>query len=105
MARASQFYRTVSLSEFQDLRSSGAFRVGDGAEGKYFWETRRDAAQFGFKTEGHYHPDGYRVVAADVPASVVARAFRFPRLDGIGPALFIDLDDLSFCSVVFLGTP
>lgn len=100
-----RLYRMISVPEYDDLRAKRAFRAVGGAEGKYFWKTWRDASRFGLETEHHYHPDGYRVVAADVPGDIAARALPFAMLDGIGPALFIDLHDLTPCEVVFLDTP
>lgn len=69
------------------------------------WETYRDAATFGVQTEGHYHPDGYRVVAIDVSDDLAASFHRWDRLDGVGPARFIPEADLPRCSVVFLDLP
>ena len=95
-----RLFRTVSVPEYRDLQASGTFRPSGSAEGKWFWTSRQDAGRFGEDTRGHYHPEGYRVVAVDVPTSVVSRSFRSSRLDGIGPALFVDLSDLPACSVI-----
>ena len=105
MAGTVRLYRTVSVPEYDDLKSCGRFRLGGGAEGKYFWTSPHDAGRFGRETQGHYHPDGYRVVGADVPEQVAGQFARLGQLDGIGPAYFAPAALLVHCAVVFLDLP
>ena len=93
-------YRTVSLAEYADLLRHRRFRPAGGADGKYFWETAHAAESFGRLTAGHYHPDGYRVVGAEVPPHIASELFRWTMLDGIGPARFVPSDLLAACTAL-----
>ncbi|WP_420455159.1 hypothetical protein [Rubrivirga sp.] len=60
------------------------------------------ADAFGRRTAGHHHPDGYRVIGADVPLDVAATFYRWPMLDGVGAARFAPASDVGACTVRFL---
>ena len=93
-------YRTVSFAEDVQLSNTGAFEV-QSVEGKHFWETPEDAVAFGERPGTYYEPDGFRIVRVLVPESVAGAMHRWEPLDGIGPARFVPLDLLPFCSVSF----
>ena len=84
-------YRCMSEAELQDLLSTGVFRSVPGSlEGKWLATTIADAAEWGGR---FIHATGVphdRIVEADLADAVVRQAYFVQRLDGIGPAYFVD---------------
>lgn len=90
-----KLYRAVSEAEFQDVMSSGQFRVVPGSlEGKWFAERADDAREWGrrfARTSGIPHD---RIVEAEVDSATADQFFRLPRLDEVGPARFAEIGQL-----------
>lgn len=85
-------YRAVSEEEFQQLLNTGKFEATPYAlEGKFFAEHPEDAATWGEALEG---AGQYRVVEVELTASVADEMLRWERLDGIGPARYVELSQL-----------
>jgi hypothetical protein len=87
-----RLYRVVGEAEYVDVMATGRFRQSpNSSEGKWFADTPESAA----KHAGLLYPGGgFRILAAEVPAEVIARSVRFGNLDRCGPATFIEQGDL-----------
>jgi hypothetical protein len=59
--------------------------------GKFFAETAEHAAQWGERLQG---AGNYRIITADVPTSVADQFMRWVKLDAIGPARYVELEQL-----------
>jgi RHS repeat-associated protein len=91
-------YRGVSQAERESLELSGRFSQGPNSlEGKWFAESSSDAAEWGRRLSG----EGSEVVRAEVSTDTANRFFRYERLDGIGPARYVEAED--FASLVYKG--
>jgi hypothetical protein len=77
-----RLYRSVSLAEYGQIAETHTFELGKAAEGKYFWESERDARRFASRI-GDPH-----VVAAVFVAEIAAMFDFIPSADAIGPARF-----------------
>jgi hypothetical protein len=87
-------YRAVDSTEWADIQSIGEFRPGPPSfQGKWFAERPDDAAEWGRRLAG-ISGGTYRVVEVEVPDEVAAPCFSLSNLDGIGPARFIEIDQL-----------
>jgi RHS repeat-associated protein len=95
-------YRSVGQGELDDLQSTGVFRAGaNSLEGKFFAESQEDAEAWGSALN-----NDAGVVRADVPKSIADTLTRFANLDGIGPARFVEPDQLErFNRVMMLRFP
>lgn len=86
-------YRAVCLAEYQDLRRTRRFGTVPGSlEGKWFATTHDDAVAWGklfARISGEF-----RIIRAIFPRTLAERFQYRPRLDGIGPAYFADMDQL-----------
>ena len=93
-------YRCMSEAELQDVLSTGVFRAVPGSlEGKWLATSIIDAAAWGGRfTQASGVPHD-RIVEADLPDGAASRAYFVRRLDGIGPAYFVDESQLP--SLVF----
>jgi hypothetical protein len=79
-------YRAISLAESDDISRSVRLRCIEGSlEGKWFAESRPDAAAWGLLL---YGSTPFRVVSVLIPGRIAASFFRLRRLDNIGPARF-----------------
>lgn len=65
--------------------------TGSSVEGKYFAETIDHALQWGNILFGMGH---FRVVEVTLALNQVAQFYRFAHLDGIGPALFAEIEQV-----------
>jgi len=84
-------YRAVSEEEFRQTITTGVFEVvAAGCEGKHFADTMEGARRFG---EALFGKGKYRLIEAEVPTGAPS-LFRWPNLDGFGPARFLHIDDL-----------
>jgi hypothetical protein len=89
-----KLYRAVDPKEWADVRARGAFRPGPPSfQGKWFAERPDDAAEWGRRFAAQ-SGGTYRVVEVEVPDDVAAPWFDLPKLDGIGPARFVEVDQL-----------
>jgi hypothetical protein len=89
-------YRVMCDVEFFQLIASRRFMPATGSvEAKYFAETLEDAAEWGkwFQRQSGIVHD--RIVAVRLSRVLVDRMWRFPMLDGIGPAVFATSEQLS----------
>lgn len=87
-----KLFRAVSVAELSDLISSGTFQaVPNSLEGKFFAVTIEDAEQWG---RWFYGDTKFHVIAAEFPKEVINRFLVWPKLDGVGTALYAELSDL-----------
>ena len=89
-----ELFRSVSRSEFFDMKNSGWRPNGGSMEGKWFAENFDDAVTWG-KTMGHGTDTKFYVVKVEVPDDIAEAAFKHTNLDGIGNARYIEVDDLN----------
>ncbi|HEV7746081.1 MAG TPA: RHS repeat-associated core domain-containing protein [Pyrinomonadaceae bacterium] len=87
-------YRAVSEAEFEQLMETGTFQPGPNSlGGKWFAESAEHAEQWGRAMyEG---TGGFRVIDMKIPAVQAARLMRIESLDGIGPARYAELEQLT----------
>lgn len=96
-------FRAVGLDEADDIRTFGGFRVGPGAafvEGKWFATSFADAVRWGQRMPPVAAIRPFLVAEVRVPSRLVDACLRLPRLDGVGPAVFVRLDQLRFVNAV-----
>jgi hypothetical protein len=85
-------YRSVSPEEAAQLKKTGKFQQGPNSlEGKWMAESVDDAKTWGKLLNG----DGSVVVSVTMPRSLAEQLQRVPRLDGVGPARYGTIDQLS----------
>jgi len=85
-------YRAVSHAEFEQITTTGAFENGpNGLGGKFFAETAEHAERWGELLEGK---GGFRMVSVEVPTAIVEGLMRWENLDNIGPAVYMEIEDL-----------
>ncbi len=82
----------MSSKELEDIKNFNGFRfspTGKSMEGKHFAENPEDASMWG--REFHKR-DGkpFYIVQFDIPETVEACLFKYPKLDGIGPSWYAD---------------
>lgn len=98
LAPRTTLYRAVSKAELDDVAANG-FRASERSmSGKFFAETPEHAAEWGRRLI--YGKEGipFHVVETRVPTSLADRLMRWDKLDGIGPARYVDdflLDELN----------
>lgn len=98
LAPQTTLYRAVSQAELDDIATNG-FRASERSmTGKFFAETPEHAAAWG--RDLIYGKEGlpFHVVETRVPTSFADRLMRWDKLDGIGPARYVDdflLDELN----------
>jgi hypothetical protein len=98
-----KLYRAVELKEWADIQATGAFRPGPPSfQGKWFAERPDDAAEWG-RRFAMQSGDTYGVVEVEIPDDVAAPWFYLPNLDGIGPARFVDVDQLPVLNQTHAG--
>ena len=87
---ATTLFRHVSQAELDDILGNG-FRAGNGSmEGKWFAEVADDAAEWGARLNGGQGS----IVHVQALGTFVNRLQRIDRLDGIGPARYVEPDIL-----------
>jgi hypothetical protein len=90
---ATVLFRAISIEERDDLRATGRFRiVRDSCEGKHLATTIEDARKWG---EAFYGTGRFAVVRVEISERMAARFYHWPILDGIGPAYFATIEQLS----------
>ncbi|MEW5976651.1 MAG: RHS repeat-associated core domain-containing protein [Acidobacteriota bacterium] len=86
-------YRAVGMAEFEQVMKTGKFLAGPNSlGGKFFAESFADAGKWGNLLEG---AGNFRVLEVTVPTSEASKFMRWERLDGIGPARYGNLEQLS----------
>lgn len=91
-------FRAVGVNELAQIRATGQFEAGPRSmSGKWFAETSEHAARWGKLLEG---AGNYIVVEAEVTSYIADALFRIVRLDGIGPAMYVEADQLHEVRVV-----
>ncbi|MBA3415635.1 MAG: hypothetical protein H0U10_10465 [Chloroflexia bacterium] len=87
----------MGLNEAEDLERTGRFRVGAAGylEGKWFAVSLEEAIRWGTLMPPVARPRPFRVATIDVPAARLVEFSFVPRLDGIGPAYFVHVDQLA----------
>lgn len=87
------FYRAVSFAELADWRREGQLRAGTGScEGKHFARSVEDARRWG---ELLFGKDAFAVLSIEIESDIAAEFVTWERLDGIGPACFATIDQLT----------
>jgi hypothetical protein len=85
-------FRAVGFKEIEQIRTTGRLEtVSWSLSGKSFAETPEHATRWGELLEGH---GKYIVVKAELSSEVADTLFRIERLDGIGPARYVEADQL-----------
>ena len=82
----------MSPDEHSRINKTNRFQIVGGAEGKYFAEKEDHAIKWG-KTlmgSGNFH-----IVKVRFSKEIADRFHRWPMLDGIGPARFARMDQLT----------
>jgi hypothetical protein len=93
-------FRHVDPDELEDIRSSGQFRSGgNGMSGKFFAENAEDAATWGERLNGGQGA----VVGTEVPTSFADQLMSWEKLDGIGPARYVDESQLGDLNELMSG--
>ncbi|WP_037085924.1 hypothetical protein [Rhizobium sp. CF080] len=86
-------YRSVSQAELRQIQATGRFEMGPNSlSGKWFAEKPQDAAKWGDLMNGSGMSTTVRI---EVPASIADQFHRVERLDGIGPARYGEIDQLT----------
>jgi hypothetical protein len=95
-SRSIHLYRAISVAEANDLFGCRVFRASpQGIEsGKWFAMTNEHAIAWARLFELAFGERGHKVVEIDLPEEIYNRSVVFPRLDGIGPAIFVEMSDL-----------
>jgi hypothetical protein len=90
--KTTKLYRAVSYAEFHDLIERGMFRQGPNSLfGKWFAENANDAAKWGEALQG---AGNFRIIEVNILIEQQRELFRIDRLDNIGPAWYVELDQL-----------
>lgn len=108
-------YRYVELVEWMDIQTCGRLRPGENScgDGKWLAEREQDAWMWGGwfaeQTRGTWAWEGQlealntgRVIVLEVPVDVLERSTREDRLDGIGPAVYIESEDLATLQILHI---
>lgn len=86
-------YRAVSMDELEDIKATGKLTTSSHSmTGKWFAEKPEHAARWGDLLEG---AENYRVIAVEAPLDTADSLFRIEKLDGIGPTLYVEADQLT----------
>ena len=89
----------MSAAEYEDILATGQFRsVGNCLEGKWFAERREDALTW---SRLFAYPAGSYIVAIELPDAIAAKLHHNTFLDGIGPAKYAQLEQLSTATILF----
>ena len=94
-----RWYRYVEEAEWEDIVESGVLRPGSNrcGSGKGFAETEAAAWRWGEALDARFPG---RVVVLELDVEIVGRAHRLGNLDGIGPAAYVEGDDLTRIRIV-----
>ena len=91
-------FRAVGLNEAVDLKGFGGFRPhpsGLSLEDKWFAASLADAVAFGRLMQRNLpDPRPFIVAVIELPAITLSSFYHHPRLDGIGPAYLVRMDQL-----------
>jgi len=86
-------FRAVSDAELANLFASQVFQsCPNSAEGKYFAETLEHATEWGRRLYGEVK---FWIIAVELPQAKADKLIRWERLDGIGPARFAEIHELT----------
>ena len=91
MDEATTLYRAVQDSELADIAATGTYRIASGAsaEGKYFFETARSAAEFAKKMYQIFPHEGpYTITSISVPNTAL-QTFARVYVGGEGTVIFV----------------
>jgi len=95
---ATLLYRAVSRDELEHIRATGKLSAGPGSlNGKWFAEQIEHAARWG---ELLHWAGNYGIVKVAVPEEIARTLFRIEKLDGIGPARYVQADQLVYVRVI-----
>src|SRR5437899_1117352 len=92
------YYRAVSLAELADIRPTGQLRSSPGScEGKHMATTFTHAQRWG---EALYSGNQFAIIRIDVADVSATHFWQWDELDGIGPACFATIAQLTGAQVV-----
>lgn len=98
-AKTTRLFRAVTQGEIDSIKANGGFSAGTNSlGGKWFAESAADAQRWGDLMNGEGNSIILRV---DLPTSQADQLMRYPRLDGIGPARYGELDQLNGAKITW----
>lgn len=90
---ATTLYRAVGRDELEHIRATGALSAGPlSLSGKWFAEEIAHATKWGELLHG---TGNYEIVVVEMPSAVARTLFRIEKLDGIGPARYVEAEQLA----------
>ena len=93
----------MTTPEWVDIQQTGGFRPAPPSnQGKWFAERFDDVTEWArrfYQTAG----PSYHIVEIDVPDDVVAKWYRDPKLDTVGPAVYAAEDQLAELNAAMSG--
>ena len=93
-----KLYRAISHAEYESLQSEGLFQEGPNSmSGKWFAESLEHAHAWGKHMT--FDPS-YVVVELLLEDDVARDLFRIEFLDGIGPARYAEIDQLTSATIL-----
>ena len=94
-----RLYRYVEEAEWVDIAECGVLRPGFNScgSGKWVARTESDAWRWGEALDARFPA---RVVVLELDYEIVERAHFMDNLDGIGPAAYVEGDDLKRIRIV-----
>ena len=94
-----RWYRHVEETEWADVVECGVLRSGSNSYGSGKWLAGTEAAAWHWgEALDAWFPA--RVVVLELNAGIVERAYHVDNLDGIGPAAYVEGEDLTRNSIV-----
>jgi RHS repeat-associated protein len=92
-AEITTLFRAVSGAEAKQVAATGTFEAGSNSlGGKWFAETLKDAQRWGDTMNG---AGNSKILRAEIPKAQADKLMKVERLDGIGPARYGELNQLS----------
>ena len=94
-----RWYRYVEETEWADVVECGVLRSGSNSCGSGKWLAGTEAAawHWGEALDARFPS---RVVVLELDAGIVERAYHVDNLDGIGPAAYVEGEDLTRIRIV-----
>jgi hypothetical protein len=88
----------MSAVEYEDIVQTGRFRsVGNALMGKWFAESRDDAITWSQRLT---YAGRVFVVEIELAETIVPQLYRVEYLDGIGPARYVNLEELEEATIL-----
>ena len=91
-------FRSMSRAEYFDIKHNGWNSYGQ-MESKWFANSYDDAVAFGHRL-GHGTDSKFYIVGFEIDDEILSGAYKVKKLDAIGDALAIDIDQLNNSSTI-----